>query len=260
MNKRKLQITSYLFPAITFILASLFFQPALAQGSTPPTDDEVNAIASKLYCPVCESTPLDVCPTDACKDWRELIRTMLSEGKTEAEILQHFEDQYGARVLAEPPKQGFYWLIYLLPPAIILAGAGLIRLGLDKHVTEWLTLDVMLPAPGQGALAIQCRADDQTTLSLFAKLEDDSTHKCVTAERAFLSGLGGGCAVPIAAHAVISEQSSVISLTGLVISEDGKKIVKVTGRGTKALELGNELAKQAIAQGADEILKLITDN
>ena len=142
--------------------------------------------------------------------------------------------------------------------AIILAGAGLIRLDLDNHITEWLSLDVMLPAPGQGALAIQCRADDQTTLSLLVALEDDSTRKCVTAERAFLSRLGGGCAVPVAAYAVISDQSSVIRLTGLVISEDGKKIVKVTGEGADALKLGNELAQQAIAQGADDILKLIT--
>ncbi|MDP1545836.1 MAG: hydroxymethylbilane synthase, partial [Anaerolineales bacterium] len=149
--------------------------------------------------------------------------------------------------------------------AIILAGAGLTRLGLDHHVTEWLSLEVMLPAPGQGALAIQCRADDQTTLNLLASLEDDSTRRCVTAERAFLQGLGGGCAVPVAAYAVTSEQSSVIShqsseisLTGLVISEDGKKVVKVTGEGMDALELGKSLAQQAIQNGADEILKLFT--
>lgn len=143
--------------------------------------------------------------------------------------------------------------------AIILAGAGLTRLGLDSHVTEWLSLDVMLPAPGQGALAIQCRADDQTTLNLLAKLEDESTRKAVAAERAFLSGLGGGCAVPVAAFAEVnSHQSSVISLTGLVISEDGKKVVKVTGQGTNALQLGHDLAQQAIQNGADEILKLIT--
>ena len=142
--------------------------------------------------------------------------------------------------------------------AIILAGAGLTRLGLDQHVTEWLSLDVMLPAPGQGALAIQCRADDLSTLSLLAALEDDSTRRAVTAERAFLSGLGGGCAVPVAAYAVISDQSSVISLMGLVISEDGKKAVKLKRQGTDALQLGNELAQKAIQQGADEILKPIT--
>lgn len=146
--------------------------------------------------------------------------------------------------------------------AIILAGAGLTRLGLDSHVTEWLPLEIMLPAPGQGALAVQCRADDSTTLELLAPLEDESTRKCVTTERAFLQGLGGGCAVPVAGYAVVSEQpalsevegSSVISLTGLVISEDGKKAVKVTGQGTDALQLGNELAQHAIEQGADEIL------
>jgi hydroxymethylbilane synthase len=142
--------------------------------------------------------------------------------------------------------------------AIILAGAGLARLGLDSHITEWLSLDVMLPAPGQGALAVQCRANDQTILNLLAALEDESTRKAVTAERAFLSGLGGGCAVPVAAYAVISKQSSVISLTGLVISEDGKKVVKVVGEGANALQLGNELAQVAIQRGASEILKLVT--
>src|SRR5512138_3891486 len=99
--------------------------------------------------------------------------------------------------------------------AIILAGAGLTRLGLEKHVTEWLSLDVMLPAPGQGALAVQCRADDRTTLNLLASLEDESTRKAVTAERAFLSGLGGGCSVPVAAYGrLIGEQGLEIHLTG----------------------------------------------
>ncbi len=142
--------------------------------------------------------------------------------------------------------------------AIILAGAGLTRLGLEGHVTEWLSLDVMLPAPGQGALAIQCRADDEVTLFLLSKLENQATRKAVTAERAFLQGLGGGCAVPVAAYATNSQQSSVISLTGLVISEDGKTVVKATDEGTDALELGKKLSQQAIARGADQILKLIT--
>lgn len=141
--------------------------------------------------------------------------------------------------------------------AIILAGAGLTRLGLDSHVTEWLSLEVMLPAPGQGALAVQCRADDSTTLELLSALEDESTRKCVTAERAFLQGLGGGCAVPVAAYAVTSDPLSVISLVGLVISEDGKTVVKMTGKGIDALALGKSLAQQAIQNGADEILKLI---
>ncbi len=141
--------------------------------------------------------------------------------------------------------------------AIILAGAGLTRLSLENRVTEWLSLDVMLPAPGQGALAVQCRADDPSTLDLLAALEDASARKAVTAERVFLSGLGGGCSVPVAAHATVE---SLIRLTGLVISEDGRKIVKVTGQGNDAMALGNSLARQAIAQGADEILEPVFDH
>ena len=125
----------------TFVLmlAALFTGTVLAQDSTPPTDNEVNAIAKQLYCPVCESTPLDVCPTEACKDWREQIRTMLAEGKTEDEILQHFVDQYGDRVMAEPPAKGFNWIIYLLPPIIILIGAII----LFRSLKEWTTPKVV---------------------------------------------------------------------------------------------------------------------
>lgn len=138
--------------------------------------------------------------------------------------------------------------------AIVLAGAGLTRLSLDQHVTEWLSLDVMLPAPGQGALAVQCRADDVTTLELLAALEDESTRKAITAERAFLSGLGGGCSIPVAAYASVDE--STISLTGLVISEDGRKAIQLNRAGEDAQLLGEELAHRAIAQGANEILTL----
>jgi len=139
---------------------------------------------------------------------------------------------------------------------IILAGAGLTRLGLENHVTEWLSLNVMLPAPGQGALAVQCRADDKETLAILSKFEDEATRKAVTAERAFLQGLGGGCSVPVAAYASVSD--GIIELTGLVISEDGKKAIHVNRTGTNAQLLGNELAHRAVAQGADEILNLIT--
>ncbi len=147
--------------------------------------------------------------------------------------------------------------------AIILAGAGLTRLGLEKYVTEWLSLDMMLPAPGQGALAVQCRVDDHDTLNLLAALEDPATRKAVMAERAFLSGLGGGCSVPVAAYATVEtaalslpkdQRPKVIKLTGLVISEDGRKAIQVSRTGFDAELLGNELAHRAIAQGANEIL------
>jgi len=91
-----------------------------------PTDDEVNKIAKQLYCPVCESTPLDVCPTEACRQWRELIRSQLAEGKSEEEIKQYFVDQYGARVLDEPPNR---WASYLVPVIAFLAGAFMLFRG-----------------------------------------------------------------------------------------------------------------------------------
>ncbi len=96
-----------------------------AQGPTP-TDDEVNRIAKQLYCPVCESTPLDVCPTEACRQWRDLIRTMLAEGKSEEEIKQYFVTQYGVRVLDEPPNR---LATYLVPGVAILLGAFLLFRG-----------------------------------------------------------------------------------------------------------------------------------
>ena len=109
---------------LIFIAAAFFTSIALAQQPVPtPSDDQVNQIAHQLYCPVCENTPLDVCPTDACRQWRDLIRQQLAEGWTADQIKQYFVQQYGARVLAEPPRTGINWLIYILPPLIILAGA-----------------------------------------------------------------------------------------------------------------------------------------
>lgn len=97
---------------------------AWAQGEQPRpvTQDQVNAIAKQLYCPVCENIPLDVCPTQACIEWRELIRDKLGEGWTEGQIKQYFVDQYGDRVLGTPPARGLNWLVYIIPPAAILAG------------------------------------------------------------------------------------------------------------------------------------------
>jgi len=97
----------------------------LAQGEEP-TDDDVNRIAKQLFCPVCESTPLDVCPTEACRQWRDLIRQMLSEGKTEDEIKQYFVAQYGARVLDEPPNR---FVSYVVPVVAFLLGAFLLFRG-----------------------------------------------------------------------------------------------------------------------------------
>ena len=136
--KKTLQILTF-----ALILVSLFTGTALAQDNVP-TDDEVNAIARQLYCPVCENTPLDVCPTEACRQWRELIRLQLSQGMTEAEIKQYFVDNYGARVLAEPPRTGLNWLVYILPPAIILLGSFF----LFRSFQEWTSPKVASASTG----------------------------------------------------------------------------------------------------------------
>ncbi|HTP02852.1 MAG TPA: cytochrome c-type biogenesis protein [Anaerolineales bacterium] len=119
-------------------------QRAFAQKPTP-SDDEVNRIAHQLYCPVCENTPLDVCPTEACRQWRDLIRQQLSQGWTEDQIKQYFADQYGARVLAEPPRTGMNWLVYILPPLVIVAGAFLLL----RAMHNWTKPAAQSPAPGQ---------------------------------------------------------------------------------------------------------------
>jgi cytochrome c-type biogenesis protein CcmH len=166
MNKSKLQITNYLFPVflmIAFALAALVYQPVFAQDNIP-TDDEVNAIAKQLYCPVCENTPLDVCPTEACRQWRELIRLQLSEGMTEAEIKQYFVENYGARVLAEPPRTGLNWLIYILPPVFILAGAFI----LFRSFREWTKPKVVETGVGAESGEASVEKDDYV-----ARLEDE---------------------------------------------------------------------------------------
>jgi cytochrome c-type biogenesis protein CcmH len=109
---------------ILLLFSGLLWIPAVASAQEGgPSDDAVNAIAHQLYCPVCENIPLDVCPTQACIQWRGVIRQMLSEGRTEQEIKDYFVEQYGDRVLATPPAQGFNWLAYVIPPAAFLGGA-----------------------------------------------------------------------------------------------------------------------------------------
>lgn len=126
---RSSRITFYVL-LLVLIVAGLWTSSASAQGPTP-TDDEVNRIAKQLYCPVCESTPLDVCPTEACRQWRDLIRTMLAEGKNEGEIKQYFVEQYGVRVLNEPPNR---LISYLVPAVAILIGAFMLFRGFQMWI------------------------------------------------------------------------------------------------------------------------------
>lgn len=134
------RITFYAF-LLTLLLAGMWTNTVAAQGPTP-TDDDVNRVAKQLYCPVCESTPLDVCPTEACRQWRDLIRTMLAEGKSDEEIKQYFVTQYGARVLAEPPNR---LVSYLVPAVAILLGV----LFLARAFQMWMKPVVAETAPAE---------------------------------------------------------------------------------------------------------------
>jgi cytochrome c-type biogenesis protein CcmH len=117
-----MKIIRYLFAIILALFLGIFLVGVVSAQQPTPSDDEVNAIAKQLYCPVCENIPLDVCPTTACAQWRELIRQKLSEGWSEQQIKDYFVQQYGDRVLGTPPAKGINWLVYLVPPIAILAG------------------------------------------------------------------------------------------------------------------------------------------
>ncbi len=140
--------------------------------------------------------------------------------------------------------------------AVILAYAGLERLGLLDAITEILDFDVMLPAPGQGALGIQCR-DEAAFVDLVRAGNDPDTELAVTAERSFLSGLGGGCGIPICA--LSSVEGGRLRLKGRVLSEDGSNCVDVEDETPStsvegAKDLGRAVASAALASGAGEIL------
>ena len=138
--------------------------------------------------------------------------------------------------------------------AIILAGAGLIRLGLAGRANEWLERTSWLPAPGQGALGIVTRTEDAETRQLVAALNDPDSFAAVTAERTFLEALGGGCQVPIGALGVPYDVR--MRLWGLVASPDGRRVVRgdLTGSLTDPQELGDRLADLLRERGAESIL------
>lgn len=108
---------------VMVIFAGAWFSVPTARAQGPALDDEVNRIAKTLYCPVCPNTPLDVCNTQACAQWRALIKDKLQKGESEQQIRDYFVQQYGDVVLGAPPAEGFNWLAYVLPIAGILLGA-----------------------------------------------------------------------------------------------------------------------------------------
>jgi hydroxymethylbilane synthase len=143
--------------------------------------------------------------------------------------------------------------------AIVLAAAGLRRLGRAAEITELLDPMLMLPAPAQGALAVECRVADTHLVDLLASLDDEQTRAAVAAERSLLSTLEAGCSAPVAALADVAENddgSREIYLRGAVFSPDGAFALRLSGTGTltEATEVGKRLAAELLAEGADHVL------
>jgi cytochrome c-type biogenesis protein CcmH len=145
------------------LLIVLMTPDSAGAGEPTPSEDDVNAVAKGLYCPVCENIPLDVCGTQACEQWRGIIRDKLREGWSEKQIHQYFVDQYGDRVLAEPPRAGVYWLVYLVPPLVFLAGVFL----LFRGYTQWFTGEEI---PGQDSPEFQENTENEEYLE---RLEEE---------------------------------------------------------------------------------------
>lgn len=150
--------------------------------------------------------------------------------------------------------------------AIILAAAGLYRMGWEDRITSFLPVEVCLPAVGQGALGIECRESDEEVRHLLSLYNDRDTELTVAAERQFLRVLNGGCQVPIGAYATLVQEESWIGtggarieLTGLVGTPDGRLVLKDVLTGEDPLKLGDEVAAKLISRGADEILAEIRE-
>jgi hydroxymethylbilane synthase len=141
--------------------------------------------------------------------------------------------------------------------AVVLAAAGVLRLGLVGSVTEWFEPETLVPAPGQGALAIQCRAQDEAAVhTLLLEIDDEAARATTTAERAFLRALEAGCTAPVGAHGTVGGDGVHVHLRGLVASIDGREVVRVEGEGEPE-EVGARLAREALSAGAAAILEEI---
>ena len=140
--------------------------------------------------------------------------------------------------------------------AILLAVAGLDRLGWSERITQVLPVDVCLPAVGQGALAIEARAGDREVLERLAALEDAATRQAVTAERAFLTAVEGGCQVPVGVYAPPPDPDGQLALRAVILSVDGRRRVRdtITGPAQEAAALGLELARRMLDAGGRDIL------
>ena len=145
--RRKMQVAGgRLVITLVGVLASLLVVGVVAAQGGTVTDDQVNAVAKKLNCPVCENVPLDVCETQACVQWRDLIRQRLATGEKPEQVIAYFRDTYGDRVLQEPPRSGFTALIWILPFVGLIAGVAILVVVLRRMTARSVTVDVTTEA------------------------------------------------------------------------------------------------------------------
>lgn len=140
--------------------------------------------------------------------------------------------------------------------AIVLAAAGLKRMGWNDRITAYIDPEDCLPAVGQGALAIECRVSDKEVLALLAMLNDTAAERAVAAERTFLGLLNGGCQVPIGAYAMADSEApdAVVTMTGMVAAADGSRVLKASASGGDPAEVGRRVAEELLGKGADALL------
>jgi len=136
--------------------------------------------------------------------------------------------------------------------AVVVAMAALQRLGLTDVAAEILSVEKMVPQVGQGAIAIECRYDDLTSNEQVVEIIDDSTRRCVEAERAYLAKLGGGCELPVGAHAYLDE--GVIRLDAVLASTDGTTLLRIQQQGRDSVALGEAVAEELLADGGLALL------
>ncbi len=198
---------------------------------------------------------LDVLVSPRFGDWRSLppgARIGTSSPRRRSQLMRLRNDFVIEEIRGNVPTR-LRKIEEMALAAIVLAEAGLYRLGLEKHITYRFTPDEMLPAPGQGALGIECRADDRELLMLLGQLDDPPTRQAVTAERAVLAALSGGCHMPMGSYATTS--GGQLGLRASVFSSDGSRVLSdsLAGPADQAESLGRELAKRLLAAGAAEL-------
>jgi len=213
----------------------------LVIGAVPEREDPRDCIVSR------EGKPLSELPKGAKIGTSSLRRSAQLQAYRPDFRIESIRGNIDTR-LRKLEKEGF--------DAILLAAAGLHRMGWKDRITEYLSPDICLPAVGQGALAIECRGSDEEVLALLGLLNDTATARAVAAERRLLGMLNGGCQVPIGAYARLETEDAEGSLVlnGLVASPDGSRLLREAASGAEPLQVGSEAAEALLRRGADGIL------